>query len=399
MTSIGITASLVFIAASAAAAPSSRYAVSGATVTQIADLGGAQSMALDINDDGYIAGWSEIPSGARHALYNIGGVVARDLSAMYSLGRSEARGINNSKHVVGSMTDAGGNMRAFRWYGGSVDILDHLDPTAINQPISSDAVAIADNGYVVGHRNIMYYPYGQPPLGPVSYATLWTSSSTFQGLMANQSSLSNSFVHDVNSAGQTVGREESPALQLAHRWDWSSAGVTSNDIPGAVTGISHGDALGINDAGAVVGWDIAFHGPTFTLTRHAIFWNGSSLTSTDLGVLPGGTMSVAEDVDDANFVAGYGNRTVLKGKFQIPVTFESGFIYHAQFGMYELPKLASAPWGNCRALALNERRAYDGIVQVVGYCESSPGVARAVRWDVQVALVRILPPTPFPSAQ
>src|SRR4029078_3415398 len=55
MTCIGTAATLAFIAASAAAAPSSRYVVSGATITQIADLGGAQSMALDINDDGYIA--------------------------------------------------------------------------------------------------------------------------------------------------------------------------------------------------------------------------------------------------------------------------------------------------------------------------------------------------------
>jgi len=386
----------VFIAASAAAAPSSRFAVSGATVTQIADLGGAQSMALDINDDGYIAGWSEIPTGERHALYNIAGVLAFDLSHMYNLGRSEAHGINNSKHVVGSMTDASGNMRPFRWYGGWVDILADDDPTAIDHPISSDAVAIADNGFVVGHRNFMYFPYGQPPVGPVSYATLWTNSWTFQGLMVGQSSLFNSFVHDVNSAGQTVGREESVPLQLAHRWNWTSAGVTSDVIPGAVSGISHGDALGINAWGAVVGWDIAFYGPTFTVTKHAIFWNGASLTSTDLGVLPAGTMSVAEDVDDGSFVAGYGNRTVLKGKLQIPVTFESGFIYHPNFGLYELPKLPGAPLGNCRALALNERRSYDGVVQVVGYCESSPGVARAVRWDVTVASVSILPPKPFP---
>jgi len=194
MTCIGTAATLVFIAASAAAAPFSRHEVSGATITQIADLGGAQSMALDINDDGYIAGWSELPTGERHALYNIGGVLAFDLSHMYNLGRSEARGINNSKHVVGSMIDASGRGRAFRWYGGWVDILDDQDPSAIDQQ----------------------------------------------------------------------------------------------------------------------------------------------------------------------------------------------------------PKLSNAAWGNCRALALNERRAYDGIVQVVGCCESSPGVARAVRWDVTVASVSILPPQQFP---
>ena len=165
MTCIGTAATLGFIAASAAAAPSSRFEVSGATITQIADLGGAQSMALDINDDGYIAGWSEVPTGERHALYNIAGVLAFDLSKMYNLGRSEARGINNSKHVVGSMIDASGRGRAFRWLGGWVDILDDDNPSAIDHPISSDAVAIADNEYVVGHRNFMYFPYGQPPVG------------------------------------------------------------------------------------------------------------------------------------------------------------------------------------------------------------------------------------------
>ena len=71
---------------------------------------------------------------------------------------------------------------------------------------------------------------------------------------------------------------------------------------------------------------------------------------------------------------------------------DAGFLFHRDFGMYALPRPAFAIWnGHCRARALNERNATNGVIQVVGTCDTAYGT-RAVRWDVTVALRSTIPP-------
>jgi uncharacterized membrane protein len=158
-------------------------------------------------------------------------------------------------------------------------------------------------------------------------------------------------------------------------------------VTGSYYGL-YGWPLGINDNGAVVGSDLVGG------ASHAVLWNGVSATSTDLGVMSGGGYSVAEDVNNANFVAGYGDRTIPQPPPFTPVTTDAGFLWHPDFGKYELPGIPGNLFGKCRAHALNERQSSSGLVQVVGYCTDTTGAVRAVRWDVTVTSVSILPP-PF----
>ena len=74
-------------------------------------LGGRNSRATDINEDGVIVGWSNISSGDTHAFVYQNGVM-KDIG---TLGGKAARafGINKAGRVVGSSTTASGKTHAF----------------------------------------------------------------------------------------------------------------------------------------------------------------------------------------------------------------------------------------------------------------------------------------------
>lgn len=55
-------AAVFLVCASAHAAP--QYAVSGVTLTDLGTLGGAEGVALDLNDSGEIVGWSTMGTAA-----------------------------------------------------------------------------------------------------------------------------------------------------------------------------------------------------------------------------------------------------------------------------------------------------------------------------------------------
>jgi hypothetical protein len=118
---------------------------------------------------------------------------------------------------------------------------------------------------------------------------------------------------------------------------------------------------------------------TGNFIERAFIWNGVSPKPTLIGVLRGGTRSVAEDVNNGRFVAGWSEQRV-NGPGGAAGLWDTAFIYHKHFGMYALPRAANE---HCRALALNER-SRSGAIRVVGYCDTA-GVRRAVRWDVTVA--------------
>ena len=51
--------------------------------------------------------------------------------------------------------------------------------------------------------------------------------------------------------------------------------------------------------------------------RHAIFWDGFSPRSVDLGVLPRGAHSFAEDINNQSFIAGYGDQRLGTGDIML----------------------------------------------------------------------------------
>src|SRR5579871_492563 len=200
------------------------------------------------------------------------------------------------------------------------------------------AVGLNDQGQVVGEAyladNTTYHPF------------LWDSIHGMQDL-GTVSGLPDGFAEAINNIGQVVGACDDGVVVTQHGFLWDSvhgmqdlgtagsgdsgfeaindAGqicgyylpgsghailhsgsgpLSSSDDLGVLPGGTYSYALGLNNAGQLVG-----EGNTASGEEHAILWDGFNGMH-DLGTLPGGTFAWANDINDSGDVAGLSN-TVL----------------------------------------------------------------------------------------
>jgi probable HAF family extracellular repeat protein len=343
--------------------------------TELGTLGGKNSHAADINDRVSVVGWAENANGLRRAvLWRAGSML--DIGMHQSAFASEALGINAHDQVTG-FWDQGGQTFGFRWWGRRA-----FEPLSSGStkaaPVSSRGVAINAAGEVVGQR--APYPTGAPE------ATLWTTPTSFHTIYPTP--YFGTLVYDVNDRTVMAGR--SLNTLWSYRWDWNGASATGSVVPRPGNTYNDGYVAGVNNANEFVGYFETTPYTNGVWSRHAFLWDGNSLVSQDLGLLPTGRNSEADDVNGERFVAGYADRIEAWFLNWFPIYVEKAYLYHADFGFHVLPQPAGAPWlGKCRATALNERQA-SGVISVVGTCDAAGGSA-AIRWDVLVDLVYTRP--------
>jgi probable HAF family extracellular repeat protein len=98
------------------------------TVTDLGSLGGTVNFADDINNQGQVAGFSNLPGDATtHAFLWEKGVMT-DLGTLPGDVSSSGDGINSKGQVVGGSFDIDGNARAFLWQNGVMTDLNTLIP-------------------------------------------------------------------------------------------------------------------------------------------------------------------------------------------------------------------------------------------------------------------------------
>lgn len=353
---------------SAAAWSAPHFVVSNVSVRDLGTAGALSSGAADINDRGEIVGWL-YTGGPEHAFLYSGGVMT-DIGPSITKGGSVATGINNHGHVVGW---------AYQQKGTQNQQLGFLWMPGYSQPLfgpggstSSDLTAgwkINDRSDVGGVTN-QSWPYTLD-------AITWKASGA---LILMPSTSHDDQAYDINASGSMTGYVNG-GLD-AWRWTLNGNVVTqSMAVPRpASAGYTIGEGRGINDKGAVVG---RFFVPR-TNNYHAFFWDGQASRSVDLGTLPRGLASEAEDLNESRFVVGNATEPFSAR----PVQYRHlAFVYHADFGMVALPTLpASLKSDSCWATAVNEWNSGDSRLQVVGSCDTPAG-SRAVLWSLSVALV------------
>lgn len=372
------------------------YEIETVTAVDLGTLGGDESEATDINNLGEIVGWAKTGSGVTHAFIHRNGIMD-DIGWQLGSVATYAWGINNNSEVVGHFQTSNG-AQPFYWVpGGMVTALESTMPPIPTAPSWPDIVptepwqddyaiwaqAINDYGRIVGRSS----PGNLPPLDPC-YLWLplqWTSpSAPPHALYCPDEWYPGTRALDVSNSGRIVGWEQDSYFKA---FAWKDGVKTDVPMPQGSTDFCDMWALGVNDAGVVVGATERCH--IYSSARRAMYWDGVSAMSQDIGVPFGGEESEAREVNDQNFVAGYSEATVQT--FTGGVLRDRAFLWHAHFGMRILPKLpnVSAAFTNCAANSLNNRNG-SGLVRVVGYCTVS-GKKRAVRWDVAVKKRYLVP--------
>ena len=245
------------------------------------------SIATGVNSSGQIVGITDTAQGAQHAFL---WTQAHGMQDLGTLGGdfSDAHGINRLGQIVGeSSTSDGFFSHAFSW-SQSVGMQD----LGTLQGASSRSVAdaVSDKGIVVG---------GATALDNLSVAVLWKADHihALGNLGFNGQDDPQSGATGINNAGQVVGSyTTSITTQPVHAFLWTQTGGVQ-DL-GTLPGATSSSAAGINGSGEVVGSNLMPDG-----SSQAFVWTSISGMKA-LGTL-GGPTSVALGINDAGQVVGY----------------------------------------------------------------------------------------------
>ena len=296
------------------------------TLVDLGTLGGDQSTASDINDDGWIVGVSDLAAtadGLTHAFLWTPARGITDLGTAPDALDSSASGINNNRQVVGWVGDRStGTRRAALWTldaNGTVLTMTAFGPTV------SAATDINDRGQIVGY-------IGTPArfTSDRASATLWTIQTDGSiettdlgvlggsaGFEARGGSAEWSVASAINEAGQAVGQSVLGTNACSVVW------TADGDIGPVGTGME-GSALGINDMGEIVGRatpDVS------SQTGAAYLW------SPERGIVSlGGGIAEAAAINNRGQVVGKAQTAGMAG---LP-GFEDAFVWTVETGLQNL---------------------------------------------------------------
>ena len=403
------------------AAVPTRYRFDSVTITDLGTLGGGGSYAYDINEGGDIVGQSSDALGKQHAVAWFDGTIYDLHSGTPAWETATAYSINDNREVVGHyrQTGTGGRWRAFKYYPGTwlTPLAGHNPAPALPFVWNTYAYAINNSGRIAGEAiRIPDSSFPPPPdTGTVlcyeNLAVQWASASASPVRLFCPADVNgdNDYnpdgsegtwpkAYDVNDSGNFVGNDGATST-------WSmflfKDGVRLAVPPpaGAPDMTLDGEAKGINNKNWVVG---TFGWPDGGEYFRAFVWDGVSANSVNLGMLPGGMYSYAEEINEQNMVTGMSER--YYGPW--PMARQAAYLWHKDFGMKQLPGLTGVfgftggqfvwMYDHCWAYSLNDRKAATGLVQVVGRCRTASGSFHAVRWDITVSVVPYTPIGPTP---
>ncbi len=332
---IGVLALMVVPAAGALGA------VPSYTVTGLGTLGGPESFAYGLNNNGQVVGESDTADGSRRAfLYSNG-----SLTDLGTLGGkySSAYGINDAGQIVGVSDASPGGQHAFLFENGSMTVLGPANTYTIAYGINAAGqavgvvstgdnlhAAIFDHGTTVDldQNSGRDWGYGQAINssgqvgsiggagdGPIRAAIFNQGAIKYPLAPVPYSTLINAINDGGIAAGQSMGH--------AALFD-SNGNVTDLDTLAGMPNFPYlSEAYGINNAGEVVGIS-----DTIGQGQHAFLYeNGTML---DLNSLinsnSGWTLTEAAAINDVGEIVGYGSFDGQEAAFLLTPTASSSVV-------------------------------------------------------------------------
>lgn len=212
----------------------------GAAMRDLGTFGGSSSFSLAVNNVGQVAGYAYGPGDAWYHAFLYDARTGAPIQDLGTLSQSSlAQDINDAGQVVGYSRDAGGDLRAFRFDGGT---MHDLGLPADAQ--GAEARAINAGGWTVGY---VYYRDARQ-IAFLHDGTTLRELGTLGG-----SRFSDAVA--INKAGLVVGSSVDPASSSQHATAWTEAyGLV--DLNERVKDLPHGvvlvASLAVADDGAIV---------------------------------------------------------------------------------------------------------------------------------------------------
>jgi hypothetical protein len=292
-----------------------QWNVGETNTTTLGTLGGQDTGAVDINDNGTILGYSQFPSQLQDAysvIWAAGSAEAIRLSTPGTLSHSWPAAINNSGIAVGNAiyNCCGGGGRAIRWdAAGNGTLLAILGVSRSDVEVTYVST-INEAGTAIGYAE--QYEVRNVYVG--RKAVRWDSSGALTELghlwSAGFSGKTYAYATDINEAGSTVGVEMSPKGARALRW---AAGLTVptvlQTLGASSAGYTSSHAFGVNEAGMIVGSATKYDDANVSQGDHAVVWrtDGSALDlNTLIDPASGWILREAKAISDTGWITGSG---------------------------------------------------------------------------------------------
>jgi probable HAF family extracellular repeat protein len=257
------------------------------TTGEMAGLGvlvpGSPSIAVDVNNNDVAVGsanvWSPVGERQHAVAWDPGGGITDLNDVLGFWHESAATAVNDDNVVVGW---------AIRYFGedfpviiASLHFAYDLD-TGVLTPLPISAADISDTGIVAGIDD-----------GHAATYDMNTGTVNDLGTLGGATSHANA----VNDDGLVVGQSHTAGNQF-HAFVYDPDTDVMSDL--GTLGTTYSEAFGVNDDGNVVGR--ASGGDA-----HGFFSWSFGRSMTDVGTLPGGSFTIAYDINNSNLVVGSAN--------------------------------------------------------------------------------------------
>ncbi len=288
------------------------------------------SYPYGINDAGVVVGYYYTPTLEQRAFLYDGGTRV-DLG---SLGGNVAvaHGVNNLGQVVGESMNASGDLRAFVWESstGMRDLGTLGGPSSAGYAINESGEVVGYSDFAASYHAFVYWGGVMSQLGTLGYAYSGAfdinESSQIVGVLVDHMGDATAFLYE-NGTLYDLG---APLLSQSQAWVINDEGLVAGSAwgpgedqsflcagglvvnLGALAGLPKTYAVGINNAGQVVGTS---RDATNTVS-HAFIYTGGQLHDLNTLLVPGhgwDHLAEAYDINEQGQIVGYG---VLNGQYR-----------------------------------------------------------------------------------